>query len=147
MQYNYFEIFDLDVGFYEIDTLFLEDKYIKLQLKVNNSTNNYITQDIINLAYTTLTDKIKRYEYILMIRGIEISEIKLSPEFLNFVIEIKDLISDIDDNNTKDLESIKQTIKGNIDILEDNLNQLFIENKLQQLTHSVLKIKYLYNLI
>ena len=75
---NYFEIFDLPIKF-AIDENLLNSVYLKKQKAALLDSKNSDASSMLNSAYDTLSDPIKRAEYFLKLHGHE-TDISKSPE-------------------------------------------------------------------
>ncbi len=119
---NYFQLFDLDVNF-EIDLNQLSDIYQTLQKTVHpdrfahaDSQAKLIAVQksaLINDAYQTIKDPLKRGEYLLMLRGVEMPSEQQSfsdVSFLMHQMELREMLADIKSSSDID-EALDQANK------------------------------------
>lgn len=114
---NYFEIFNIKFD-QEIDLDEIEAKYLAFQQQFHPdkaSTADIEKSILINDAFTTLQDPIKRYAYILKENGIDILDDtkapKVKPEILSQVWDLQEQISE---NNDTQNQQLKATLKEKI---------------------------------
>lgn len=160
---NHFELFALPVNF-EVDTASLSARYQDLQRSIHpdNFTNatdrdkrlSMQQASIINEAYQSLKDPLKRAQYLLSLNGIDVksdSNTVMDTEFLMEQMELREALDDIMDASDPlaSLETFAADIEVRIKDLIMQLQACFSENSedgLKQAEASSLRLQFLYRL-
>jgi len=160
---NYFELFSLPVGF-EIDVSSLATRYQDLQRSIHpdkftNATDrekrlSMQQASIINEAYQSLKDPLKRAQYLLSLNGIDVnseSNTVMDTAFLMQQMELREALDDMMDA-TDPLASlevfaadINMRIKESVAALEQHFKEN-TEDSLQQAAGLSLQLQFLYRL-
>lgn len=144
---NFFEIFNFKIDF-EIDKEELEKKYLNLQKHFHPdiSNSNDIEQSlIINEAYKTLKDDFNRACYLLTLKSIDINEdknfIQVDKSTLQEILLLQEEISVV--KSKIRIKKITLTIQQQIDDLLLNFVSAFKNNRINESTQILIKVKYL----
>lgn len=160
---NYFELFSLPVGF-EIDIAALSARYQDLQRSIHpdkftNGTDREKRLSMqqasnINEAYQSLKDPLKRAQYLLGLRGIDVhneSNTVMDTAFLMQQMELREALDDIMDASDP-LASlavfaadVEARIKDSIFKLQEHFKSN-TEDSLQQAEALSLQLQFLYRL-
>lgn len=160
---NYFELFDLPLSF-EVDRGHLAEKYRDLQkvahpdryanasgqerrLSLQQST-------LINTAFETLKDPLKRASYILSLRGIDIDTQKggtMDPGFLMEQMELREAIAEAKSkpDPIAELDELMDKIKGMLREIESHIGEQLddeVADNHDAATEAVRKMQFLYKL-
>lgn len=151
---------------FDVDVKKLRKEYRKLQSVshpdlnngLNNSNNNgmyendSISSSFINKAYETLSDPLKRAQYILLIHA----NIDLSNDEVGKILQFKDKamlleMMEIHERlenimNEKELEEMKKENLYNIDLLCNQLDELFANKDWDKAALATIRLKYCYNI-
>lgn len=150
---NYFDIFEIEKKFLleKEDEEKIETQYLSLQ-KQNQNTGDVINlkSKIINEAYSTIKDDCKRGEYLLKILEIKPEAFQMSPDLIEYIIEIRE---DIMDSETE--QEIQEKISDIIIELEESMIELsenfalYLKKKVdaQELSSHFMRFKCLYEIV
>ncbi|HEX4136857.1 MAG TPA: Fe-S protein assembly co-chaperone HscB [Bryobacteraceae bacterium] len=129
---NYFEVFEIPPAL-ALDLKDLETRFYALSRKLHpdlrrNPAERAEAEEataILNDAYRTLRDPIKRSEYLLKLEGFDIGEQTskdVPPELLEEVFELNMAIEDAD---VQQLESARQKFEGMCGEIDDEMHRDF----------------------
>lgn len=148
-----------------VDVKKLRKEYRKLQSVSHPDLNNILNQaggasggsdgvasSLINKAYETLSDPLKRAQYILLLQaGIDLSndEVGKSLQFqdkamLFEMMEIHERLESI--MNERELEDMKKENQGKIKELCETLTELFEAKEWDKAALAIIRLKYCYNI-
>ncbi|MFN7039181.1 MAG: Fe-S protein assembly co-chaperone HscB [Alphaproteobacteria bacterium] len=149
---NYFSIFGLPIK-YDLDYDILNKKYFELLKNFHpdnsiNSTNEEKLQTtkasmLINDAYQTLKDPLKRIEYLLKLQNINITEdgqVKASFELLNDIMEYREELEEAQDKSV--FEKLENKAYSQIEDSKENFQKYYNSQQFEQATESAIKLKY-----
>lgn len=106
---KYFEVFKMKPKFLleDIDTKNIEETFLTLQKEnvLHDGTINLQTR-IINEAYNTIMNDVKRIGYIFKILNIDVETIKMNQDLIENILELRE---DLEDSETE--EELKTKIK------------------------------------
>lgn len=160
---NHFELFSLPVSF-DVDTGSLSARYQDLQRNVHpdkftNATDrekrlSMQQASIINEAYQSLKDPLKRAQYLLSLNGIDVksdSNTVMDTSFLMEQMELREALDDIMDASDPlaSLETFAADIEMRIKDLITQLQSHFKDNNedsLKQAEAASLRLQFLYRL-
>ncbi len=151
---NHFQKFNLEAKF-QINLSELETKYLQPQQQCHpdtarDQTEAEINSILINQAYQTLKNPIKRAIYLLQLQGINIDSedciIKPSQENLIFIMELREEILDSGNDQTQ-IDLIKNKVKKIIAGEMTQITDLLTEQKYQEAAQKLIKLKYLDKII
>ncbi|MCK4744213.1 MAG: co-chaperone HscB [Sulfuriflexus sp.] len=163
MDRNHFELFALPISF-EIDKASLSARYQDLQRSVHpdkftNATDrekrlSMQQASIINEAYQSLKDPLKRAQYLLSLKGIDVksdSNTIMDTEFLMEQMELREALDDIMDASDPlaSLEVFAGDVEARIKVLISQLQAQFAESSedsLKQAEAASLRLQFLYRL-
>jgi len=163
MDRNYFELFALPTGF-EIDIPSLSERYQDLQRsfhpdRFTNATDrerrlSMQQASIINEAYQVLKDPLKRAQYLLALKGIDVSgesNTMMDTSFLMQQMELREALDDIMDaaEPLEALENFTADIETQIKELIQMLQGHFSSNTDESLSQAAglsLQLQFLYRL-
>lgn len=143
-------------GGFAVDPKKLRSEYRKLQSinhpDLNLGNNSEDKSSLINKAYETLSDPLKRAQYILLIQsGIDLSndEVGKSLQFqdkamLFEMMEIHERLENI--MNEKELQEMKSENQNKIKELIDQLNKYFDQKDWDNAALATIRLKYCYNI-
>ena len=152
---NYFEILDHEVNFVvdakqlskkhrHLQTQFHPDKFSNKSKEEQDHSENMSA--LINEAYSTLTNPMKRALYLLELNGdplLEGDQPVLDEEFL---VEILELNEEIDDADCEaDIEALKVVAEEKISELHEKLKMCFDEKRIPDAKMIVAKMQYFHN--
>lgn len=147
---------------FTVDTKKLRKEYRKLQSVSHPDLNNSLNKDhdgghgasssLINKAYETLSDPLKRAQYILLLQaGIDLSndEVGKSLQFqdktmLFEMMEIHEKLESI--MNEKELDAMKKENQNKIKDLCETLTELFEAKEWDKAALATIRLKYCYNI-
>ena len=98
---------------------------------------------LINDAFRTLRDPVKRAEYFLKEKGIELSK-DAPPELLEEVFELN---MAIEESDRPQLESARERLAGMLAEIDTKLEALFISEKLDEIGSVLNRRRYISNLV
>jgi len=98
---------------------------------------------LINDAFRTLRDPVKRAEYFLKEKGIELSK-DAPPELLEEVFELN---MAIEESDRPQLESARERLAGMLAEIDAELEGLFISEKLDEIGSVLNRRRYISNLV
>ena len=142
---NYFLLFSLDAK-YDIDNNLLEEKYIELQKKFHpdiSISKTSIDSNYINKAYVILKDQVKRAEYLLNLKNINLEDFPLTTNELQKILSIHENIENSTEIQRKDL---LLQIENDITILENEISKAFEKLHLKDAASMTVRLKYMINL-
>jgi len=163
MDRNYFELFALPTSF-EIDLSSLSERYQDLQRsshpdRFTNATDrerrlSMQQASIINEAYQVLKDPLKRAQYLLGLKGIDVSgesNTLMDTSFLMQQMELREALDDIMDvaEPLQALENFTADIEAQIKNLIQMLQSHFSNNTDESLSQAAglsLQLQFLYRL-
>lgn len=106
------------------------------------------TSALINSAYRTLLDPLKRAQYLLQLRGIDVAEderLKVEdPELLMEVLEVRETIEAAQDEG--ELGPLKEKNEENVRRSEGVLDQAFRRDDVQTAMDEAVKLRYWINI-
>lgn len=158
---NYFELFDLPVGF-AIDPVKLNQTYISLQKKYHpdyfgqsndeDRANALEVSSQVNKAYRTFKSKDLTLQYFLQMKGLieEGEQYKLPPDFLMEVMELNELKMDgaSPEDITRKARLMEEEIYGEIkNLLESYSDERATESDLLKIKDYYYKKKYIDRLL
>jgi len=129
---NYFEIFNLPVT-YNINTDLLTKNYFSLQ----RGSGNRLDPSLLNEAYNTLENDIKRAEYFLSLRNV--STEKMSSKLAVQMFEMREKYESFESSEEK-IEFQKQ-IKKKFKVLISSLKEC--EDDLEEFSENFSELKFL----
>ena len=146
--HNYFEILDIEETF-RINLELLEEKYFYTQSKYHpdrapaDKKSQYASMSsVINTAYETLKDYLKRAVHILELHGININSDSTAPKMpLDILGEILELQEDMEEDDKRDL-AIEAASTKRDEILTE-LEGLFDEEDYERAAIRTMELKYL----
>lgn len=155
LSYDYFRLFGLAAE-YEVDPLLVQQRYRELQKEFHpdnyvmaSESDNVLALQLsgyINQGFETLTNPLTRAIYLLKQSGIEIDlvhDTQFPPEFLLEQIELREQIGDAENNaDFEELEEIEAHLKGNIQRLAIEINELFIHKNYAQIREPIKKMAF-----
>jgi molecular chaperone HscB len=158
---NYFELFDLEIGF-ALDRTALDSAYLELQkeyhpdrfahkgdaeqrLAVQNSTH-------LNTAYEALKSPLLRAQYLLSLRGVltgEESRKQLPMDFLMQQMELRETLAEAPEATDPfaTLEALESQTKALEKICFDDFQLAYSDGDLDQAEQSVRKLQFLKKLL
>lgn len=154
LKQSYYELFDIPLS-YSIDTNDLQAKMRSLQQEYH--PDNFASDESkslwalsvsshINHAYQTLAKPLERAIYLLSLNGIVVDlvhDTKFTSEFLLQQIELRENISDAENNGDIDkLELIDEEIKLEINQLEFRIAKCFEENDHSETIEHIKKLSF-----
>ena len=152
---NYFELLEHSINF-EVDIKKLSKNHRKLQVLYHPdkfSTKSKEEQEIsenwsalINEAYSTLINPMKRALYLLEYYGdplLEKDQPKLDNEFLMEIMELNEEVDGID--TQEDIKTLKESINDKINDLHESLMKKFENKDISQAKIIVAKMQYFHN--
>jgi molecular chaperone HscB len=160
---NYFELFGMSVGFI-VDGSELAARYRKLQKVVHpdrfaaageaSQRLSLQSATLVNEAYATLKDPLKRAQYLLSLKGIELDEQqhKLNdPAFLMQQMELREALAGVRDaaDPYAELDRLLREIGG---MIKSQIAQLAVQfeestpDQLQAAAQTIQKMKFLHKL-
>ena len=154
---NYFDLMKQSVNF-NIDIKELSKKHRQLQTQlhpdkystksVEEKENSENWSALVNEAYATLLNPMKRALYLLDFYGdplLEKEQPQLDAEFLTEIMELNEELDEIDDDvNT--IEAFRNSINERIDDLHGSLLHKFEVKEIAQAKIIVAKMQYFHNL-
>ncbi len=106
------------------------------------------TSALINEAYKTLQDPLRRAQYLLSLRGIDVAEderLKVEdPELLMEVLEVREAIEAAQEET--ELEDMKKNNDANIERSEEVLDEAFRQDNVQRAMDEAVKLRYWINI-
>lgn len=106
------------------------------------------TSALINEAYKTLQDPLRRAQYLLSLRGIDVGEderLKVEdPELLMEVLEVREAIEAAQEET--ELEDMKKNNDANIERSEEVLDEAFRQDNVQRAMDEAVKLRYWINI-
>lgn len=145
---NYFTLLDMEER-YDLDRQQLDNNYFALQRALHLDNKRDISEIDLNKAYFILKNDLSRAEYMLTLRGINISDPKvrgsLPPEELEQVWEELEMVEKIED-----IKGLGISFKTNQEKKERMLEAIarsFEGGNLQEALAITFRLKYLVNLI
>lgn len=106
------------------------------------------TSALINEAYKTLQDPLRRAQYLLSLRGIDVAEderLKVEdPELLMEVLEVREAIEAA--QKEEELEDMKSNNNANIERSEKILDEAFRNDDVQRAMDEAVKLRYWINI-
>lgn len=142
---NFFTIFDIPESVI-IDKNSLRLKFQDLQKQYHPDLNpeNIDKSVYLNEAYRTLSSDIKRVNYLLKIKGIDVnteeSKIKPSLDVLEYILEVREKISNFD--NIDDLQNIQSDIQNQFNDLLNKID-LLISQDIEKAAEIAITMQYL----
>lgn len=157
---TYFELFpatfkNLNASGFKFDTKALKKEYRKLQSINHPDLNNGLNDDkssLINKAYDTLNDPLKRAQYIIKLeKNLDLNDDKLSKnlqfEDKQMLLEMMELHEQLENLlNEKDLDNLKLDIKNKIDEIVLSIESSIASKNWDDASSSTIKLKYYYNI-
>lgn len=155
LKLNFFELFNIEPVFAinleqiqnnmrELQKQYHPDKYSSQATEIANQS--LMLSSYINEAYSILSSPLLRALYLLKLRGIEIDlvhETRFNHEFLLEQIEVREAIDEAKDN--QDFDQLL-TIENQLQFKEQNLvqqiNELFISNKLDLIVEPIKQLSF-----
>jgi len=154
---NYFSIFglkssfelntgELGVTFKNLQKLFHPDKYGRR----SETEKKYSEQcsSVVNEAYTTLSDPLRRAQHLLSLKGHKISDKTSGSELdKSFLLEIMELNEELETTKeSRQLEEIEDRVVLFFDNLIAEISNCFMTNEYDKARLILLKLRYLANL-
>lgn len=138
-----------------IDVRALRNEYLQLQVKAHPDRHPQemkkraeATSARINEAYKTLQNPLKRAQYLLHLRGIDIAEDETArvedPEFLMEVLDVKEKIEDA--KQADDLAEIREINAERIRHSEEIIDKAFKEDDLALAKEEAVRLRYWVNI-
>lgn len=142
---NYFEIFGLDISF-SLDLTKLSDVYQTLQKKVHPDRFAHASSQeqlaavkkstLVNDAYQTLKNPLKRAEYILTIRNVEMPNEQATIGDMSFLMrqmELREMLADVKNSDNIDaaIFEITQIFDTEYELLFKSMQGHLSENSAQ----------------
>ena len=149
---NYFTLFELEQH-YSVDTKFLEDKYLQMQLKyhpdklnIQSSTDkdaSLAKSAILNQAYKTLLDPLARAKYILSLNNIDLDSAMstLPHAVLEEAFHDREILED-DSLSQTDLKNILAEANKLCQTYQHNLEDYFKNHNLQDALNYTIHLQY-----
>lgn len=142
-------------GPFIIDARTLRREFLQLQARAHPDRHSGPdkaraegTSALINNAYRTLLDPLKRAQYLLQLRGIDVAEderLKVEdPELLMEVLEVRETIEAAQDEG--ELGPLKEKNEGNVRRSEGVLDQAFGRDDVQTAMDETVKLRYWINI-
>ncbi|CAE6457938.1 unnamed protein product [Rhizoctonia solani] len=149
---NYYSLFDLPENTYKLDTKDLRNRFLKTQRlthpdawsakpeKDKAAAANY--SSFVNKGYETLKSPLKRAEYLLSLRGVEMGETD-SLEDQHFIMEIMDSRENVEVAETRDdLESLLEDNNAQVQDEINTISNAFDRGYLQTAKEASIRLKY-----
>lgn len=155
---NYFEIFDVAVGF-DVDLAEVESVHRELQKTVHpdrfaggSEQQRRIAMQqtsLINQAFQTLRDPVLRAQYLLSLKGIDMqneTDTTMDAEFLMEQMEFREAIADVRDKaDPLDLlDTMRRESKQKIEHYMDEFARHFAADQLDAARETVRKMQFLF---
>lgn len=142
-------------GPFIVDTQQLKREFLKLQARAHpdrhtgaNKAKAEGTSALINEAYKTLQDPLRRAQYLLALRGIDVAEVERlkveDPELLMEVLEVREAIEAAQEE--KELEDMKKDNDANIERSEGILDEAFRQDDVQRAMDEAVRLRYWTNI-
>ncbi len=157
---NYYDLFALPVNF-DVDQAGLDNHFRELQQAVHpDRFANASAQEkrvslqkatLINEAHRVLSDPLLRARYLLELRGEPAIDEQETISDVSFLMEQMELREELDAVKTSEdplslIGDILDELIGKIEQREQEIRQLFIDNKLQPIRDTIRKFQFLYKL-
>lgn len=157
---NYFELFDLPVNF-DIDQGVLDTSLRELQQAVHpDRFANASAQEkrislqkatLINEAHTVLSDPLLRARYLLKLKGEAPIDDQETISDVSFLMEQMELREELDAIRSSEdplslVGDVLDELMDKIEQREQEIRQLFADNKLQEIRDTIRKFQFLYKL-
>lgn len=158
---NYFELFDLPLGF-ELDKEALSQRFRTMQSRFHPDRYaaagdqerrlSVQSASLINEAFDTLKDPLKRARYLLTLKGVAFNderETSSDPVFLMQQIELREALDKVrgHDEPWDELERVAQQIRQSEAALLRSFEASYREDDLVQAKDAVLKIRFYVRLL
>jgi len=152
---NFFELLNVEKA-YKIDLQKLQKEFRHLQTLVHPDKFSNKPKDeqsisadwssLINKAYTTLQDPIKRGEYLLQEQNIKIPEKNESvdPEFLMEVMEKNEEVAEL--KNRSEIEKYLEELRKEIENLHLSLGESLSKQDFKEALNLLIRMRYFHNL-
>lgn len=142
-------------GPFVIDARQLRKEFLQLQARAHPDRHSGAdkakaegTSALINEAYKTLQDPLRRAQYLLSLRGIDVAEderLKVEdPELLMEVLEVREAIEAAQEEN--ELEGMKRKNDRNIERSESILDQAFKNEDIEGAKDEAVRLRYWTNI-
>lgn len=142
-------------GPFIVDTQQLKREFLQLQARAHpdrhtgaNKAKAEGTSALINEAYKTLQDPLRRAQYLLALRGIDVAEderLKVEdPGLLMEVLEVREAIEAAQEE--KELEDMKKGNDANIERSEGILDEAFRRDDVQRAMDEAVRLRYWTNI-
>ena len=142
-------------GPFIVNTQHLKREFLQLQARAHpdrhtgpNKARAEGTSTLINEAYKTLQDPLRRAQYLLSLRGIDVAEderLKVEdPELLMEVLEVREAIEAAQEESG--LEDMKRDNDANIERSEGILDEAFRQDDVQRAMDEAVKLRYWINI-
>lgn len=142
-------------GPFIVNTQHLKREFLQLQARAHpdrhtgaNKAKAEGTSALINEAYKTLQDPLRRAQYLLSLRGIDVAEderLKVEdPELLMEVLEVREAIEAAQEET--ELEDMKKNNDANIERSEEVLDEAFRQDNVQRAMDEAVKLRYWINI-
>ena len=142
-------------GPFIVDRQQLKREFLQLQARAHpdrhtgaNKAKAEGTSALINDAYRTLQDPLRRAQYLLSLRGIDVAEderLKVEdPELLMEVLEVREAIEAAQDE--EELEDMKRNNDVNVERSEEVLDEAFGQDDVQRAMDEAVKLRYWINI-
>ena len=161
---NYFQLFSFPETFF-IDKNALSVSYRDLQKQFH--PDNYASQPLneqrlavqfasyINTAYQTLQSSVKRAEYLLQLKGVEVDHQTMTVsdgKFLMLQMEWREGLADIEQLNDADaaedaLDDLTDEVKKVGSVLEEQFNEYYEENNNEEASAAVSKLFFVEKML
>ncbi|XP_059616314.1 iron-sulfur cluster co-chaperone protein HscB-like [Phlebotomus argentipes] len=152
---NYFDILDLPLS-YNVDSNALSVKFREMQSFLHPdkfSNKSQEEQDIslewsslVNKAYKTLLAPIKRGEYILERKGVQLPKDNSALDQM-FLLEMMERNEEVDEaNSDKDLRQLLVKVRKELSETSEELAKAFEKNRTEDAVEIIVKMKYLISL-
>jgi len=142
-------------GPFVVDTRQLRKEFLQLQARAHPDRHSGAdkakaegTSALINEAYKTLQDPLRRAQYLLSLRGIDVAEderLKVEdPELLMEVLEVREAIEAAQEEG--ELEAMKENNDRNIEQSEGVLDQAFRDENIEGAKDEAVRLRYWTNI-
>lgn len=142
-------------GPFIVNTQHLKREFLQLQARAHpdrhtgpNKAKAEGTSALINEAYKTLQDPLRRAQYLLSLRGIDVAEderLKVDdPELLMEVLEVREAIEAAQEE--KELEGMKRDNDANIERSEGVLDEAFRRDDVKRAMDEAVRLRYWINI-